>query len=266
MISVFVINLEKDYAKKNYISKLLMDYKIDFIMTPAVDGSKISQGNKEKVYNENQSNKNIGRGMSNGEIGCALSHLNIYKSMINNDIKQAIILEDDIFIDHKLKDFINVSSHIPEYIDLILLGYHSNQHTEKKSHASYWGSKNIKINKLVKLVEVAYGTYGYYITKNGAMKLIKLIEQEGISKPIDHYTGKMKILNTYATSDRLVFIGREFKQSSSIDNDRNLLINQSKLDKFKSIARKYKVFRLVRDVFHEIRFFIKAINPMSAKL
>lgn len=265
MIPIFVVNLKKDIHKKELISNLLSKYNIKFDFISAVYGNDLSDKFKESIYDKKQTIKNIGREMSNGEIGCILSHYNIYKHILDMNIEKAIILEDDIFIDEELKKFLTKIELIPESIELILLGYHSNQHNQQKTHSSYWGRITIDKIKLVKLVEKAYGTYGYFITNDGAKKLYEILTTEKISRPIDHYTGELDIANTYATSERLIYFGEDSKSNSSIENDRNKEIYNSTIDKVKFTLRKYLIFRVLRDTFYELKFFIKAINPRNIK-
>ena len=105
-----------------------------------------------------------------GSIGCFLSHMNIYKHIIDNNIPYAIIFEDDIKIDLNKNDFWNKIEKIdiPTDTDYYLL-----------SATYYQWAKAISTNSdTIKLGRFT-GTYAYIITNKGAkilyekLKLIK---------------------------------------------------------------------------------------------
>ena len=48
--------------------------------------------------------------MNKGEIGCALSHINLYKKIVSDKLSYAIILEDDVEFDERLKHFVSNNS------------------------------------------------------------------------------------------------------------------------------------------------------------
>lgn len=265
MIKIFVINLKKDKNKRENVSKLLNKFNIKFEIIDAVYGNDLTEEYKNSKYTKEETIKNIGREMSNGELGCALSHYQIYEYIVNKNIEKSIILEDDILINQEFKNFLSKIDSIPKEIELLLLGYHSNQHTEQKTHSSYWGRISIDGLKFVKLIEIAYGTYGYYITKEGAKKLYNEINLNKISRPIDHYTGELNICKTYATSERLVYFGKESINNSSIKSDRSKKIYLSRKEQLKAKLRKYLIFRIIRDTIYELKFFIKALNPRNIK-
>ena len=41
-----------------------------------------------------------------GEIGCAISHIKVYEHMVENNIKSAIILEDDAIVSQHFKEIV----------------------------------------------------------------------------------------------------------------------------------------------------------------
>jgi len=98
-LSIFVVNLKKDREKKEFIIALCKKYGLQIEFIDAVDGRNLSRANILDVYSKEEAIKNIGRELSSGEIGCALSHKKIYKKMLDENINQALILEDDVEFD-----------------------------------------------------------------------------------------------------------------------------------------------------------------------
>jgi glycosyl transferase family 25 len=226
-IPIFVVNLKQDIEKKRYMQKLSHDKSLDFRYIKAVYGKDLSDSEIEKVYNKKVSIKNNGRELTKGEIGCALSHISIYKKIIEDNIKNAIIFEDDITITDNFISVINSIKNLPQDWELILLGYYSQVSNELESKSSLRKRKKIFKNiKAVRLVQIAYGTHGYMINQKGAKKLLK--ELSLIKKPIDHYTGVEKYVNMYAIQPRVVRLSELFKEQSSISIERSKQQNSKK--------------------------------------
>ncbi len=61
------------------------------------------------------------RHMTDGELGCALSHVLAYRKIIDEDWPGAIIFEDDALITEVLKDFVKTRAY--EKAEMVLLGH-----------------------------------------------------------------------------------------------------------------------------------------------
>lgn len=103
--------------------------------------------------------------LTKGGIGCALSHLEAYNKIINDNIKAALILEDDIRIDKSFNEQLDkLAKIIPKDFDILFLGYHdsSNQYLQKSANEYF-----TKPDRL-------YGLFGYIVTNAGAHKLLDI--------------------------------------------------------------------------------------------
>ncbi len=110
---VYVISLDYDHQRRSRLVKQLQSAEIDFQLFKAVDGRKLSQEQLlsyekglEDFYRHHRKPQEMrGRGpLAPEEIGCALSHLNIYQDIIEKKIPSAIILEDDsMLLDKDIK-------------------------------------------------------------------------------------------------------------------------------------------------------------------
>ena len=125
-IPVFVINLKRSAARRDHTTKQLNDLGIPFQIIEAVDGTDLSDS-------EIKNNGNFGiyknglypRYLLKEEIGCALSHLNIYHKMVAEKTPIACILEDDNDFSKDFKTLlINDQLNIEDW-DLLYLGHHS---------------------------------------------------------------------------------------------------------------------------------------------
>lgn len=83
--------------KKEHILNECLKHQLTPIVTKAVDGKKLtSDFLVAEVYQYPEC------GLTPGEIGCALSHLAIYKKIRDENIKIAFVLEDDAVLDAKI--------------------------------------------------------------------------------------------------------------------------------------------------------------------
>ena len=75
----FVINLDSKPDRLEDASKQLHQYGIEFERFSAVMGSELDQSTIEEVYDAKGNAKKYYKEMSVGEIGCYLSHIQLWK-------------------------------------------------------------------------------------------------------------------------------------------------------------------------------------------
>lgn len=94
---VYVINLERAEYRRRFALAQLARIGVTPIMAPAVDGRLLDLGKliEEGIYNPAKSEEAFSRQLSLPEIGCSLSHYNVYRMMIERGDEAALILEDD---------------------------------------------------------------------------------------------------------------------------------------------------------------------------
>ncbi|MFZ5756988.1 MAG: glycosyltransferase family 25 protein [Pseudomonadota bacterium] len=96
---VFVVNLPKDVSRKERISAHLAGLGMrDVRVIEAVRGASLSDDERKRLYDDARARTRKGYSFSPGEIGCALSHLKIYQSMVDEGIPWALVLEDDALL------------------------------------------------------------------------------------------------------------------------------------------------------------------------
>lgn len=120
-MKTFVVNLEKDIARKEFMEKQLNKLEVPFDFFPAVLGKSLTEKELKQNYNDKKAFIHQCRSLVLAEIGCALSHINIYKKMVEEDIQVACIFEDDVILPAHLKDSlklieIEIDKKLPEAI------------------------------------------------------------------------------------------------------------------------------------------------------
>ncbi len=99
-IPILVVNLKRSKDRRSYMQQQLDAYGVRYQFFPAVDGKTLTP-QQRACYSEEESLRRFGHPLTNREIGCALSHLQIYEKMVAEDIAELLILEDDAVIKKK---------------------------------------------------------------------------------------------------------------------------------------------------------------------
>jgi glycosyl transferase family 25 len=173
-MKIFVINLEKESKRRYNMSKKFNFFDIEFF--EASDGNLLEE---VVVSNIQKSVSNLTNGkitnLSIGEIGCADSHLRVYKHIVDNAIPLSLILEDDVDLTARGRLLINkiINKGLPPNIDLLLLGYSVDaKRYDKSANLSLFHIKFL-YNQLYGVpTERLYGSYGYILTMKGAKMLL----------------------------------------------------------------------------------------------
>ena len=157
VIRTFIVNLRDDVVRRKHINDILAIYKdsLDIEFIEAVDGRILSEEQRRGKFNVEKFETNFFRKIMPGEIGCTLSHQNIYKKIIEEKIHIALILEDDIIIRENLSPLLpdiekKLESNVPMII--LLSGW-------------FWYTKKQKFDKSHDLAKVVDGylTHSYAI-------------------------------------------------------------------------------------------------------
>lgn len=94
MFSTFVINLDKDTERMQFMHEQLTRLNIDYRRESAVLGKTYNPAPEE--YNEAEAVKKGGHALLPGEIGCALSHAHVIQKVVAEKIPYTLVLEDDV--------------------------------------------------------------------------------------------------------------------------------------------------------------------------
>jgi len=191
-IPVFVINLKRSLDRRDHTIKQLYESGVHFRVVEAIDGTELSD---QKIRN----NPDFGifkfgmhsRYLLKEEIGCTLSHLKIYRQIVDEKIELACILEDD---NDYLKDFKEVLDHVHFFSDewdLLYLGHRSG--STSKVAQSRNKKKLMPLNYYIgEAIEVPYGSHAYIINIETAEKLLKWAYP--IRMPFDSFIGNGRAL------------------------------------------------------------------------
>lgn len=111
---VFVINLDRNTDRMAFVSRQLAERGVAFERLSAVDGRALDPAERKRCYSHVRTLLDRGYGIRAGELGCTLSHVNIYRRMVAEGLDMACVLEDDVML---APEFATVLSEIERTID-----------------------------------------------------------------------------------------------------------------------------------------------------
>jgi GR25 family glycosyltransferase involved in LPS biosynthesis len=246
-LPIYIINLEKRLDKKKSTEKKLTNLGIkNFKFLKAVDGSKLNESDLLNSYN-NDGSKLLNREMGKSEIGCSLSHLEVAKIIIKENLDYVLILEDDAELTLDFKLFLkNFNLNINYGFDFLMIGaFSSNEFNNGKVKKMLSPNRLIEEKSIIYLdvekhriseditlhkpyypsmsVDYIHGTHGYIMSKTGAHKLIKknfpvVCEADNVWNLFHDE------INLYLTNKLLIY--RPLNSDSDIEIERRPIINQ----------------------------------------
>jgi len=183
-----IINLKRREDRKEQMISRLKEQKINnYEFIEAIDGKEISASKEiQELFKGNDHN------YRKGVIGCALTHIKLWKELINDNVDYYIILEDDICFCENFKEKLNKSLELFESNSLDFLAFGSSNISPNEDPFVYG---DLKINLLNEIW--TGGLFGYIISKNACKSLIKNMEGKSLTRAIDFEIIKYKNFETY---------------------------------------------------------------------
>jgi len=94
-LPVYVISLARAADRRESITALLDADGVEYELVDAVDGRELNLSACDPPLNRDKCWKRYAVVMPAGAVGCALSHLQLWKRMIAEQTEYAMVLEDD---------------------------------------------------------------------------------------------------------------------------------------------------------------------------
>ncbi|KAM4747557.1 procollagen galactosyltransferase 1 [Rhinophrynus dorsalis] len=182
---IFLINLKHREDRRKRMKRTLYELQIDYKLSDAVYGKvmnetevtamgiKMLPGYKDPYH---------GRPLTRGEMGCFLSHYNIWKEISERSLSISAVFEDDlrfeIYFKRRLQNLLDDMEKAELDWDLIYLGRKRMQVEEPEEPVR--GVRNLVV------ADYSYWTLGYLISLRGARKLLNA-EPLGKMLPVDEF-------------------------------------------------------------------------------
>lgn len=188
------INLVRRPDKKQFIEEQFDNVNFNLKMFPAFDGATLSFIDLINQGVLSTENKDLGSGdsLSPAQIGVYLSHLEIWKKAAESVDRITFVLEDDALLTCKATTLQKYIHYIPEDADIFFINHRKN----KKQHINPYVSK---------LVGRFWGLTAYFVTREGAKKLLQLTTP--IHMSADDMVSQLSekgLINCYCSRQELV--------------------------------------------------------------
>ena len=195
---VFIVNLPRRHDRREEMEARLAALELEpelrskFEFFPAVDGSDIddaymTQGNYGVWDDWKQPEHSLHfyqRDIRKGEIGCALSHVNIWKRVVDEGLDEVLILEDDAGFDRHFKFLFQRALKFCRHVgsdgkwDMLYLGRNA------------MTPDVMQVRNFLSVPGFSYCTHGYMVTRSGAKKLLSVGYEQNLI-PVDEFLPAM---------------------------------------------------------------------------
>lgn len=212
--NIKVINMYNRADRLISITEKLKKENLDFQRIEAVDGKELKLTPELlSLFKDNDF------GFRRGVIGCALSHYNLWKELVNSNKSYYVIMEDDASFCQNFSTKLSQLLTVRNY-DILFLGYHMSQNNKDLNHDRYYTESDTVVIEELKNNLYIGGTHCYIITKEGASALIDFIDINGIKHGIDYLMAKVqKIIPVHETVPHLSFAEWVNVNESNVDSD-----------------------------------------------
>jgi GR25 family glycosyltransferase involved in LPS biosynthesis len=258
-IKIFIINLDKDHDRYISIKTQLenMGYE-NYERVSAIYGKDVLDEYNTKL--------------SGPQLGCYLSHLKVYKMILDQKLENAIVLEDDSIITEwleKLAKIITVNNYDFCWIGNSRAKWPRNTcniipaYDYDKIEKNRVGKFLYKIsNEMVRNGNCPMGTYGLLVSKKGAEKIVN--DDHKFLVPIDNYLIEKKDLEKYMTIPSIIIHCYDFGSNIFVKDQirmENPFDNIWK--KFPEIEEQVLEFlQYLNDIFHKHGIKHSVINSI----
>ena len=175
-INYHIIHIDDERKiNRDRVDEVLISNKLEI---DCLDARK--EENKLKFFKENPNFKLAWSEFKNGEIGNFGSHYLAWKFLVQSNLDSILIFEDDVLIENNFIEKYNLAmDNVPSDYDVLSIFVHSNQYDrfDKTQEISYYISKGYQ----------DWSTLCYVVSKEGAKKLIKHVEDYGMVRPTDWF-------------------------------------------------------------------------------
>ncbi len=182
--SVFVISLDRSTDRRSHIGEqFAANWKGPWEMFTAVDGLVLDASAFRRL---GLIREVFGRQLSEGEIGCWLSHLFVLDAIADRELEMAMILEDDVVLSpgmqEALAERLELLSGTGVNWEVCFAGSYSGADWAPRAPVDLLPGGFFRMNAETR---GAPGSWAYIVTLKGAHKLLQRMCQRPIDKPVD---------------------------------------------------------------------------------
>jgi GR25 family glycosyltransferase involved in LPS biosynthesis len=191
---IYVLNLQRIRYRSEKLEQQLNQMRMSYEIVPAIDGfdnfdsadmALYAGPRRKELFSKCEgSHLKSPAAQTQGRLlhermrfGCYLTHVHIWKNILESPFPHGLILEDDVRLVENAQQLLSsLLTRIPDKWDLLYLN---------AGHTYYVG----EVRTGIRMLKGALGTYAYMISQAGARKLLEEIALNS-DAPIDHVIDK----------------------------------------------------------------------------
>lgn len=164
MLPLYVISLKASTSRRRAMTERMAALGLDFDFIDGVVGKDIPADQKSRLLSDNRRFQ-LGAPLSDGALGCLMSHRRAWEMLCNTDVDAAIILEDDAELAPEALDVLPRIAALKGRFDLINLHHTSGRPLVDAARIS--PTHALSITRYVSI-----GAIGYVVSRTAAEKLL----------------------------------------------------------------------------------------------
>lgn len=175
-MKIFVVSLSRVRERTKYIKAHLDSLKVDYELVDAVDYINLTQADFDVLSDQDAVSRNPY--LSKGVIACSLSHVKVFKLIVERNIDKCLVIEDDAALPRNIKKLLAVVEHEIQPDEIIALSYFNHHQWSDTTSLSKFQRKRVdESSEMVYPIDLhdIASSMAYVITKEVARKMIDVV-------------------------------------------------------------------------------------------
>lgn len=166
-VPTFFINLDHDVGRREALERQLDALGLPHTRFPGVYGKALPPEELARQYDHARALAQS-RELTVGEVGCALSHLGVYRAMLEQDLPHALILEDDAKLGADVPAVLDaLAQQVSPDEPVVTLLTHIDRYYKRSARPL------TAHHDVVKLANYQWLAHGYFVTRAAARRMVE---------------------------------------------------------------------------------------------
>ena len=175
-MKIFVVSLSRVETRTRYIKAHLDSLEVDYELVDAIDYLNLTPADFDVLSDQEAVRQNPY--LNKGVIACSLSHVKIFRLIVERNIDKCLVIEDDAALPRNIKKLLAIAEREIQDDEIISFSYF-NHHQAKDStslsqHLRLRVGEDSELVSPVDLHDIA-STMAYVITHGVARKMIEVV-------------------------------------------------------------------------------------------
>jgi glycosyl transferase family 25 len=212
-VPTFFINLDHDAGRRAALERQLDALGLQHSRFPGVYGKALSVEAFARHYDHARA-IDQSRELTVGEVGCALSHLGVYRTMIEQNLPYALILEDDAKLGPDVPAVLNaLAQQVSPDEPVVTLLTHIDRYYKRSAKAL------TADHSTVRLANYQWLAHGYFVTRAAAQCMVKQLYPVWLAADYWHKFEREGIVQMRAVVPYVIGV-QNFDSGSNLEADR----------------------------------------------